>query len=188
MPTYIRRILITLITAMMIFALAAQAEQGAAPGGNASAAPQGQGDQQSAHAQQQLRRLALLAQYLNLSDDQKRQWMRIQKETMQNVHAARKDDSLNEEQMQQRIKGIHAEQRRQLMALLTPQQQEALKKWWDEQKQKQQNRGPDAAPDSAAGPAGSKDDDFFAGMVQDPEPASQQNRAQNEDKKAPPRN
>jgi hypothetical protein len=188
MPTFIRRFLITLITSVLIFASATQAQQNAAPGGNASAAPQGQGDQHGSHAQQQLRRMALLAQYLNLNDDQKRQWMRIQKETMQNVHAARKDDSLNEEQMQQRIKEIHAGQRRQLMALLTPQQQEALKKWWDEQKQKQQNRGPDAAPDSAAGPAGIKDDDFFAGMVQDPEPAPQQNRAQNQDKKAPPRN
>jgi hypothetical protein len=187
MPMYIRRILSMLMNAVMIFALAAQAQQGPTPGGNASTTPQAQGDQPGAQArQQQLRRLALLAQYLNLSDEQKRQWMQIQKETTQNVRAARKDDSLNEEQMQQRIKEIHAEQRRQLLALLTPQQQEALKKWWDEQKQKQQNRGADAAPDSAAG--GTKDDDFFAGMVQDPEPAPQQNQAQNQNKKAPPRN
>lgn len=186
MPMYIRRILPTLMNAVMIFALAAQAQQGPTTGGNASAAPHDQGDQQGAQARQQLRRLALLAQYLNLGDEQKRQWMQIQKETTQNVRAARKDDSLNEEQMQQRIKEIHAEQKRQLTALLTSQQQEALKRWWDEQKQKQQNKGPDAAPDSAAG--GTKDDDFFAGMVQDPEPAPQQNQVQNQNKKAPPRN
>lgn len=184
MPTYIRRILLASINAMMIFPLLAQAQQGSAPGGNASAAPQAQGDQQSAQTrQQQQRRMALLAQYLNLSDDQKRQWVQIQRDTMQNVRTARRDDSLNEEQMQQRIKEIHAEQKRQLLALLTPQQQEALKKWWDEQKQKQQNKSPDA-PD-AVSPAGTKDDDFFAGMVQDPDPAPQ---AQNQNKKAPPRN
>jgi hypothetical protein len=184
MPTYIRRILITVMNAVMIFAVAARAQQGPATGGNASAAPQAQGDQQSAPArQQQLRRLALLAQYLNLSDDQKRQWIQIQKETTKNVRGARKDDSLNEEQMRQKIKEIHAEQKRELLARLSPKQQEALKKWWDEQKQNQQSGGQAAAPDSVAGPAGTTDDDFFAGMVQDPEPAPQQSQ----NRKAPPR-
>ena len=185
MPTYIRRILLASINAVMIFPLA-QAQQGSAPGGNASAAPQAQGDQQSAQArEQQQRRLALLSQYLSLSDDQKRQWVQIQRDTMQNVRTARRDDSLNEEQMQQRIKEIHAGQKRQLLALLTPQQQEALKKWWDEQKQKQQGKSPDASGSFQDKP-GAKDDDFFAGMVQDQDPAPSQ--AQNQNKKAPPRN
>lgn len=186
MPTYIRRSLTAVMSTVIILASAAQAQQGSAPA-NSSVAPPIQGDQQSvAGRQQQLHRLALLAQYLNLSDDQKRQWMQIQKETMKNVRAARKDDSLSEEQMQQKIRQIHAEQKRQVLALLTPRQQEALKKWWEEQKQKQQSKALDTAADSAA-PAESKDDDFFAGMVQDPDPEPQQNQAQNQDKKAPPR-
>ena len=164
MPMYIRRMTLAIINASMILPLAAQAQQSAAPTGSPAPA-QAQGDQPA----QRQQRLALLAQTLNLTVDQKRQWMQIQRETTQNVRAVRKDDSLNEEQMQQKLKEVHAEQRRQLLALLTPQQQEALKKWWEEQKQKQQEKGAGATPDSVANAAG-KDDDFFAGMVQDPDP------------------
>lgn len=180
---YIRRILLTIINALMILPLAAQAQQSGAPSGS-PADTQAQGDQP---VQRQQQRLALLARTLNLTDDQKRRWMQIQKETTQNVRATRKDDSLNEEQMQQKLKEVHAEQRRQLLALLTPEQQEGLKKWWEEQRQKQQEKGAGVAPDSAAGSA-AKDDDFFAGMVQDPDPPAHPAPSPNQTKAAPPQN
>jgi Spy/CpxP family protein refolding chaperone len=184
MSMHMRRILLTIINAMMILPLAAQAQQSGAPA-DSPAATQAQGDRP---AQRQQQRMALLAQTLNLTDDQKRRWLQIQKETTQNVRAARKDDSLNEEQMQQKLKDVHAEQRRKLLALLTPEQQEGLKKWWEEQRQKQQQeKGAGAAPDSAAG-AAAKDDDFFAGMVQDPDPPAHPAPSPNQTKAAPPQN
>jgi Spy/CpxP family protein refolding chaperone len=174
--------MLAIMNALMILPLAAQGPQSTEPTGSPAPA-QAQGDQP---VQRQQQRLALLAQTLNLTADQKRQWMQIQRETTQNVRATRKDDSLNEEQMQQRLKEVHAEQRRQLLALLTPQQQETLKKWWEEQRQKQQEKGAGTAPDSAA--AAAKDDDFFAGMVQDQDPPAQPTPSPNQSKTAPPKN
>ncbi len=103
--------------------------------------------------------------------------------------AARRDDSLNVEQMQQKIKEIHAEQRRQLLAILSPQQQESLKTWWEEQRRKQQEKKSDAAaPGASEDKPGASDDDFFAGMVQDDDPAAGPAQARNQKKPAPPQN
>ncbi|HEY6306022.1 MAG TPA: hypothetical protein VI488_06115 [Candidatus Angelobacter sp.] len=186
MPIYIRRILLTFLNALMIASLAAQAQQSSASAGNpAAAGTPAQADQPADREQQrqQQRRLAMLVQILSLTEDQKRQWLQIQKQTNQNVRATRKDDSLNEEQMQQKLKEIHAEQKRQLLALLAPQQQEALKKWWEEQRQRQQEKG------ASGSAAGAKDDDFFAGMVQDSDPPARPAPAHNQNKPAtPPQN
>lgn len=171
MPSYIRRLSIALINAVLTFPLPAQ--QASAPG-DAPSATQARDDQpgEGPRARQQAHRLAVLAQYLNLTDDQKREWMRIQRETGQAVRAARNDSSLNEGQIQQKLRGIHAEQKRQLLGLLTPQQQEALKKWWDEQREKQKASGSSPSADvsgsnSTSDKTSAQDDDFFAGMVQD---------------------
>jgi hypothetical protein len=159
----------------MIFSLAARAQQSPAPA--ASPAPaeiRSQDDQQAgAEGRQQFHRIGPVGKYLNMSEDQKRQYLQIQRESAQNVWAARKDESLNEGQMQKRLKEIHAEQRRQLLALLTPEQQETLKKRWEDQKQKQQNKSADAAGETASqdkDKPSATDDDLFAGMAQDPEP------------------
>lgn len=126
---------------------------------------------QAQQRQQQQRRLAVLAQRLNLTDDQKQQWIRVQRETAQQVHAARQDNSLTEEQVQARLKEIHKQQRDQVLAILTPEQQESLKAFWEEQKQRQQpdkTSGNNSSSDSAAPDKESeKQDDLFAGMVSD---------------------
>ena len=165
MATYIRRILVLVINGALTFPLAA-AQQSAVPPDNPPGAAAGQGDQ---GRRQQARGPGFLAQYLNLTNEQKRDWVRIQKETTQNVWAARKDESLNEQQMQRKLREIHAEQKQQLLALLTPEQQEFLKKWWEEQKQKAADSATGNAnpSDASPGTAVSKDDDFFAGMVRD---------------------
>lgn len=125
--------------------------------------------------QQQQRRLATLAQRLNLSADQKKQWAQINRETTQKIWAARRDESLNEGQMQAQLRKIHKEQKEQIMALLTPQQQDELKSFWEEQKQKQQEKSADGSGNSGSGAAqssgSSQDDDLFAGMVSDDPPA-----------------
>ena len=85
------------------------------------------------------------------------------------------DNSLNEEQMQEKLKAIHKQNRLQVLAMLTPDQQEELKKWWEEQravKQQEETKANQNSPDTAGqGKASTKEDDFFAGMIQDPEPA-----------------
>jgi hypothetical protein len=170
----IRRILLGFINAVMIFSLAARAQQSPAPAGDsAPAAAKAQDDQNEPARQAQARRQSALAQYLNLTESQKWQFVQIQRETTQKVRVARKDDSLSEEQMQQKLKEIHDEQRQRLIALLTTQQQDTLKKWWEEQKQKQQDKNSQTTGQVAVqdkDKSSPSDDDLFAGMVQDPEP------------------
>jgi hypothetical protein len=91
------------------------------------------------------------------------------------------DESLNEEQMQEKIRAIHKQNRVQVLAMLTPEQQEELKKWWEEQRLAKQQQGAktdagssnadNSSGNTSQGKADAKDDDFFAGMIQDPEPA-----------------
>ncbi|HEY6270745.1 MAG TPA: hypothetical protein VIX19_01995 [Terriglobales bacterium] len=168
----------------LLLALEMPAQQSVA-GDGGTATNTGQSDPQTQPGQQQRRPNVMT--YLNLTVEQKGEWLRIQRETAKSIHAARVDDSLNEEQMQQKIKEIHSEQRRQLLALLTPQQQEALKQWWEEQKQQ---KAREKGTDSPSGPgasttAGAANDDYFAGMVQDDPDSAPAKAAQT---KAPPKN
>lgn len=130
-----------------------------------------------ARQRQQQQRLATLAQRLNLSADQKKQWAQINRETTQKIWAARRDESLNEGQMQAQLRKVHKEQKEQIMALLSPQQQDELKSFWEEQKQKQQEKSADSSGNSGSGAAqnsgSSQDDGLFAGMVSDDPPAPQ---------------
>lgn len=125
---------------------------------------------QARQQQQQQNRQAMLVQRLNLTKEQKQQWQQINRETTEKIWAARKDDSLNEQQMQAQLREIHKQHDQQLLAILTPGQQDALKEFWQEQKQKQQEK----ASDNGSGDNGKgKEDDLFAGMVSD-DPAPSQ--------------
>lgn len=131
--------------------------------------------------EQQRRRQEEFNRRLNFTDDQKKQWVLIQKQTSQQIKATRMDESLNEQQMQEKLKAIHKQNRLQVLAMLTPEQQEELKKWWEEQRaaKRQQEGAADqdsqSAPNTTSqGKSDTKDDDFFAGMVQDPGPAPKQ--------------
>jgi len=131
----------------------------------------GQMREQQHHRQEEFNRR------MNFTDDQKKQWVLIQKQTTQQIKATRMDESLNEQQMQEKLKAIHKQSRLQVLAMLTPEQQEELKKWWEEQREakRQQEAGADqssqSAPDTTSqSKSNTKDDDFFAGMVQDPDP------------------
>jgi hypothetical protein len=83
--------------------------------------------------------------------------------------------------MQEKLRSIHKQNRVQILAMLTPEQQEELKKWWEEQRAAKQQQDAKADPNasnaantsnaSGQNKTVAKEDDFFAGMVQDPEPA-----------------
>jgi hypothetical protein len=125
---------------------------------------------------QQRPRLAMLAQRLNLSADQKRQWMQIMRETVQKVKAVRGDQSLTDDQKQAQVKEVHKQQREKVFAILSPEQQDELKKFWAEQRQKQQSdnaSGGKPAPVMAAAPSNDPNelDDLFADMTPDSDPA-----------------
>ncbi|HEY6251441.1 MAG TPA: hypothetical protein VI685_15900 [Candidatus Angelobacter sp.] len=154
-----------LISAMALLLLPwmASAQTGAAPD-----------DQQNDQAkrQQNQRRFAMLAQKLNMTDDQKKQWAEINRETGQKVRGVRQDDSLNEQQMQAQLREVHKQHDQQILAILNPEQQADLKSFWEEQKNNQQNKNPGGSPCNQATDS-SKDkeeDDLFAGMVPDPAP------------------
>lgn len=168
-----RRILLAGAAAFALLPCAASAQD--------SNGQQGDRPRQAQPGQQPQRRLAALAKRLNLTRQQKQQWMQINREANQKVWAARRDDSLNETQMQAQIRKIHKEQKEQVLALLTPEQQDALKAFAEEQKQKQQNMTSATDGSNSEGPATQngdskdQDDDLFAGMVSDdPSPSQPQ--------------
>lgn len=139
------------------------------PWATASAQDNQQNDRppQARQQQQQQRRLAMLAQRLSLTADQKKQWREINRDTGEKIWAARRDESLNENQMQAQIREIHKQHDQRLLDMLSPEQQQALKEFWDEQKQKQQAKAADnSEPASQAGDK-TQDDDLFAGMASD---------------------
>ena len=179
MCSNVRRILTFSINALLLLAAVAPAQQNnasAAAPQTGSPAPASQANTPGQGRWQQQHRVNAFAQALNLSDEQKRQFTEIQKEAGKAVWAARHEDSLTEEKMQQKIKQIHSEQRQKVLALLTPDQQQALKKWTDEHKLKPEAGNTQSGSATAVQDKSSKDDDFFAGMTQDPEPAAQGQR------------
>jgi len=173
--TTVRKPMIIVVAAFALFSIGAWAQD---------RAQQADQNDRPQMREQQRRRQEELNRRLNFTEDQKQQWILIQRQTAQQIKSARTDDSLNEEQMQEKLKAIHKQNRVQILAMLTPEQQEELKKWWEEQKaaKQQQDAKADPSASNASSPsnnsstssqskASAKEDDFFAGMVQDPEPA-----------------
>lgn len=177
--------LLLTFAACMVFSGMALAQSNAPASGDTQST--GQPNDQSEQTQrrgQQRRRLAMLAQRLNLTADQKRQWMQVQRETAQQVKALRADDSLSDDQKQAKLKEIRKQQKEQVLAILTPEQQSELKKFWEEQRQKQQSdnaSGDKPAPVMASAPTkeDSELDDLFADMTPDPDPVPAQTPAKN---------
>ena len=72
-------------------------------------------------------RLAKLAEYLELTDDQKAQLKPILKHEAEQVRDIRQNTSLSPEQKRDQIKDVRKDTRPQIMAILTPEQREKLK-------------------------------------------------------------
>jgi hypothetical protein len=166
--------LLTCAAIMLLSGMALAQSTNAAPGSDTQ---QSQNDQAQGRGQQR-RRMAMLVRRLNLTEDQKRQWIQMQRQTAQQVKAMRADQSLNDEQKQAKLKELRKQQKDQVFAILTPEQQNELKKFWEEQRQKQQSDGASGdkpAPVKAApGKEDSELDDLFADMTPDPDPAPAQ--------------
>jgi hypothetical protein len=201
MTVFVKRMIMIAAAACLLTAqwnAWAQSSQGSGDGQADVRLPDGQQPDQIELRKQQLRRLEMLSSRLNFTEDQKRQWIQIQWDTAQKVRAARRDDSLNEQQMQARLKEIHKEHNQKMFAMLSPEQQDNLKKFWEEQKERRQqdkptvdsNAGP-STPESASGASATeapatqnkdgeqsqKEDDLFAGMMPEgPLPAQPSNR------------
>lgn len=73
------------------------------------------------------RRMARMAQRLNLTADQKAKMKPLMVGQHKQVQAVRADASLTPEQKQDKIREIRTSTHRQVMALLTPEQQQQLK-------------------------------------------------------------
>ena len=111
--------------------------------------------------------MVMLAQILNLTDQQKQQFRQIARDLRQQATSVRNDSSLSDTDKKAKLQGIRKQAHQQMFAVLTPEQKDQLKQMREErQKQMEKNKGPaDAASSQKPGP--SQDDDPFAGMTSD---------------------
>lgn len=107
-----------------------------------------------------------LAQKLNLTDDQKKQFQQIRQNTMQQGRSIRSDSSLSHDQKQEKMLALRKQSHQEMFKVLTPEQQAQLKQMREERKQKMQQQKKGEA-DKSSSSGGSGDDDPFAGMVSD---------------------
>lgn len=111
--------------------------------------------------------MAMLAQKLNLTDQQKQQFRQISRDSRQQATSVRNDSSLSETDKKTKLHEIRKQAHQQMFAVLTPEQKDQLKQMREERHQQmEKNKGSSDAPASqTSGPA--QDDDPFAGMVSD---------------------
>lgn len=111
--------------------------------------------------------MAMLAQKLNLTDQQKQQFRQIASDLRQQAMSVRNDSSLSDTDKKAKLQEIRKQAHQQMFAVLTPEQKDQLKQMREErQKQMEKNKGSgDAA--SSRKPRPSQDDDPFAGMTSD---------------------
>jgi Spy/CpxP family protein refolding chaperone len=106
-----------------------------------------------------------LAQKLNLTDDQKKQFQQIRQNTMQQAKSIRGDSSLSQDQKQEKMLALRKQSHQEMFKVLTPEQQAQLKQMREEHKQKMQQQKKGETDKSSS--SGGGDDDPFAGMVSD---------------------
>ncbi len=111
--------------------------------------------------------MAMLAQKLNLTNEQKQQFRQIARESHQQAVSVRNDSSLSDADKKAKLQQVRREAHQKMFAVLTPEQQEQLKQMREErrnQMEKHQGTGDQA---SSQKPGSSQDDDPFAGMTSD---------------------
>ncbi len=114
--------------------------------------------------------MAALAQKLNLTDDQKQQFEKIRRATMQQAKSIRNDSSLSADQKREKMQELRRQQHQQMFTALTPEQKEQLKQLREQRKkqiqEKQKSSGDQPSAKNNSGTS-SDDDDPFAGMTSD---------------------
>jgi Spy/CpxP family protein refolding chaperone len=163
MTRIIHRALFATVTSLLMFSFAAQAQQ-----------PQDQngGQQQSQDQrgrpgaiQRQRQHMAMLAQKLNLTDEQKQQFQQIGRNLGKQGMAIRQDSALTDDQKREKIQELRKQAHLQMFAILTPEQKEQLKQMREQHKKEQEKAK--APGDQASKKTAADDEDPFAGMTSD---------------------
>jgi Spy/CpxP family protein refolding chaperone len=81
---------------------------------------------------------------LNLTDDQETQMKKIREDAKSQIDAVNSDASLNADQKQAKIKQIHRDSHKQVMAMLTPEQRKAMRQWHHEHRAERNAQAPPA--------------------------------------------
>ncbi len=107
-----------------------------------------------------------LAQKLNLTDDQKKQFQQIRQNSMEQAKAIHNDSSLTQDQKREKQMALRKQSHQEMFKVLTPEQQARLKQMREEHRQKMQQKKSETDKSSSSS-GGNADDDPFAGMVSD---------------------
>jgi Spy/CpxP family protein refolding chaperone len=114
-------------------------------------------------------RMGMLAQKLNLTDEQRAKFREINRETRKQGLAIRQDSTLTADQKKEKMLAVRKSAHQQMFAVLTPEQKETLKQMREQHKKDHEKDKPAgdqaSAKQSASGAA--DDDDPFAGMTSD---------------------
>jgi Spy/CpxP family protein refolding chaperone len=94
----------------------------------------------------------MMAQKLNLSQQQQDQLKPIMQKQREQAKAIWQDNSLTQEQKQQKMQALHQDSQTQINAVLTPEQQQQRQQMRDNFKQHRHNRG--GSPDQQPQPQG----------------------------------
>jgi periplasmic protein CpxP/Spy len=82
---------------------------------------------------------------LNLTDDQKAQMKKIREDAKTQIEAVNNDSSLNADQKQAKIKQIHRDSHKQVMAMLTPEQRKTMRQFRHERRAEKNAQAPSAS-------------------------------------------
>jgi Spy/CpxP family protein refolding chaperone len=82
---------------------------------------------------------------LNLTDDQKAQMKKIREDAKSQIDAVNNDSSLSVDQKQAKIKQIHRDSHKQVMAMLTPEQRKTMRQWRHEHRGEKNAQAPSAS-------------------------------------------
>ena len=133
-----RRILSAVITASMLLPVAgmAQEQQAQPPAQQNQQAPTGKARHHGKHKGE--RRMAMMAQKLNLTDQQKQQMQQLRQQNMEQAKTIRNDSSLSDADKKDKLKALHQQSHEQMMGLLTPEQKQQFEQMKQEH---QKNKG-----------------------------------------------
>jgi Spy/CpxP family protein refolding chaperone len=119
--------------------------------------------------------MQMLAQKLNLTDEQKQQFRQIGQQMRQQGMAIHKDTSLTDEQKREKMQSLRKQSHQQMFGILTPEQKDQLKQLREQHKKDlEKEKGTGGQDNGKGSQASSKkpgnpadDDDPFAGMTSD---------------------
>jgi hypothetical protein len=150
--------------------LAQQGQTPDNPSGQSQSDIQGENRQRRFGAMQRQRQhMAALAEKLNLTDAQKKQFQEISQSMWKQGRAIRQDSSLSEDQKKEKMQALRKQSHQQMFGVLTQEQKDQLKQMREQhQKDQEKSKTPgDQASGKSKPGAPADDDDPFAGMTSD---------------------